>query len=72
MFVFQNIRIKHNLLEKYLFEIAWKPNIERADIPTAYITTLPYNSHLTGQFNRVPLLIGITSEESLCKLFAIK
>lgn len=45
----------------------WAPVIERADISSAYLTELPYNSLLTGNFQKVPTLIGITSEEGICK-----
>lgn len=56
-----------NILEQEFYEIFWKPVIERSDIPNAYLTKLPHESLLTGDFQRVPLLIGITSEEALCK-----
>lgn len=64
---FQNRLLGDNVLERFHLELMWRPVVERADIPNAYITRLPHDSLLTGNFMRIPLMLGITSEESLCE-----
>lgn len=69
---FQGTRFKKNILEQTFAEITWKPVIERADEPNAYLISLPHDSLVKGIFQRVPLLMGIVSEESLCKYCLIQ
>lgn len=63
----QHLLTENNILEQHFAELYWSPVIERADIPSAYLPRLPHNSLLTGDLQKVPILIGITSEEGLCK-----
>lgn len=45
----------------------WGPILERAGIENAFIVNLPYHNLITGQFQKVPVLSGIASEEGLSK-----
>lgn len=63
--LFQHLIMKNNFWEQILSEMYWAPVIERADIPNAYLTKLPHQSLQTGDIQKIPVLIGITSEESV-------
>lgn len=73
---FSNCQLQHlnngkHVLEGYFAASVWRPVIERSDLPNAYLTGLTHENLLNGNFQRVPLLTGITSEESMCKYWHV-
>lgn len=67
LIILQRSWTNNHTMQDNFAQLRWLPVIERADIPNAYLISLPYNSFLTGNYQKVPILIGITSEEGLCK-----
>lgn len=63
---FQHI-LSNNYLDIHLAGLYWRPVIEDSSWPNAYITGAMYEDFSEGNFNKVPLLTGITSEEIMCK-----
>lgn len=52
---------------KYPMALYWKPVLENPAWPNAYISGPMFENFFHGRYNKVPILIGTTSEETLGK-----